>query len=694
MPDATDNRTCPGVVQARVFGSFALLDSQHCAIHLSNRRAAAIIAILCLSSDRRVDRDTLSRLLWPGRFTAQAKASLRQCLHQLVRQLEELDLDILEVERSHITLRRGLLTSDLDALQSALADGRAREAATILEAIGSMPLLDDLALNGALREWLDARRVHFDAQIRAALLAIDTNRSVPDHTHLINAAQARFPALQPFRNITNKVTVAVLPFDQIDEVGGNFFLAEGVTDELSSQLGKVGAIALVGRTSIAAVAQRGETLTQMATSLRASHLVEGDVRRTPEHIEIRIALIEGASGTEVWADRITGSIEDFFDSRKVIGANITAALCRALGLPVSPAPMRRMTTDRAAYSLYLQGRSLIQRSMNAGAPAKAVELLEESLALDPDFAECWTALADAQIHNAVFTPCLDRVERSEMAAHYARKAVELDPGQGHALSIQGIHEWTRKNPAGALDLAFEGYAREPENADVAARLGSFLLYLGRTRQALPFVEAAVEQNPVIGRNYTMLTTAYFNLGEFEKAAAAGQRMVDLGIPGMWLAVLKAAAGEHEAAVADYYASRLLMNSVILPPVGTEPMNDQARDAYWMIAAKGCCSGTPEDRAMYCQMLTGLHATMPDPCDPSIVFPAIWMGHSELVMKAYRECIHPANMFGLMSLWADVEPLRRTRDHPDFMQFADDMGLVEAWNRHGWPDLMPCDPRAG
>ena len=85
--------------------------------------------------------------------------------------------------------------------------------------------------------------------------------------------------------------------------------------------------------------------------------------------------------------------------------------------------------------------------------------------------------------------------------------------------------------------------------------------------------------------------------------------------------------------------------------------------------------------------------MPDPYDSTIIFPAIFMGHSDLVMKIYSECIHPANMFGLMSLWIDIDPINRTIRRPGFIEFADAIGMVEAWNRFGWPDLIPADPRS-
>lgn len=122
------------------------------------------------------------------------------------------------------------------------------------------------------------------------------------------------------------------------------------------------------------------------------------------------------------------------------------------------------------------------------------------------------------------------------------------------------------------------------------------------------------------------------------------------------------------------------------------MSNQARDFYWHTAARGVCSGEDADRATYRQMLETLHTAMADPHDPSIAWPAIWMGHAELVMKLYRERIHPANMPGLMSLWADIEPIRQVRSHPGFMSFAEDIAMVAAWEAYGWPDLMPSDPR--
>ncbi|MEM6858630.1 MAG: tetratricopeptide repeat protein [Pseudomonadota bacterium] len=680
------------LTKAALFGEFRIEAPDGETLALTNRRASLLLAILCLEPEHSMDREALARLLWADRFLPQAKASLRQCLLELKGKLEARGIDPLAVSRSAVALKPECLSTDLGALEAALSAGETDQLVDQLLAIGNRPLLQGASLNPAFDEWLAELRDHIDARLRSGLS--DAIRAAPKGTaeRLVEAARARFPSYRTINQIRPEVTLAVLPFAQIDSVGGNFFLADAVVDELSTRLAGVDGVALAGRTSVASVAGKSGTLTDMASTLGVSHLIEGEVRRTDQNIEVRIALINGQTGTEVWSDSVGGSIEHFFDGRKVIGANIIAAICSALGLAAKPAPSRKMTRDREAYALYLQGRYMIQRVGGAEVYEKGIQLYQQALQIDPDFAECWTALANAHIMTAALTPSLERLEQSAEAARCAERALTLDANQGHAYSILGIHEWTNFNPARALELAYEAYARDPGDADVCSRLGSCLLYLGKAREALPFVEAAVDRDPVYARNYAMLASAHLCLGNFDAAYACGQRMDDLGLPSIWSALALMAQGHHDKAVDTYYESRFLVGTIIMPPPDMAPMDEAARDAYFGMAARGVCSGNENARAVYCQVIDGLHVTMPDPYDHSIAFAAIWLGHSELAMKVYSERIHPANMFGLASLWIDIDPINRTIRHPDFLNFAERIGMVEAWERFGWPDLMPVDPR--
>jgi Tfp pilus assembly protein PilF len=400
-----------------------------------------------------------------------------------------------------------------------------------------------------------------------------------------------------------------------------------------------------------------------------------------------VSLVDGATGFECWSHGYRGTTGNVFALQDDIARAVSRELGSALGLDIDVPGQRRTTSSKAAYELYLQGRALTARAIGDGVLDKAVELLEESLAIDPGFAAGWTALAEAYVYTVVYTPCLDRLEKSARMAECARKAIELDPSQGHARAMLGIHHWTLNDPVGALDLAHEAYRLEPDNPDVVLRLGSFLLYIGRTREALPYIEQAIDRDPVNGRNFAMLSVAQLNLGNLDAAIAAGQRMVDLGLPSMWLAVATAASGDRKRAVAQYRKTSLLMNTVIFPPAGSRPLSGSALNIYWQVAARGVCSGGAVHRKVYCSVLDYLHKTLPDPSDTSIVAPAIWMGYSQMVFKTLGSQITPANMYCLMSLWADIEPIRRIRLHPEFLSFAERIGLVAAWEKYGWPDLL-------
>lgn len=681
-------------LEAQLFGGFQLSTDCGQEIEIGNRRARGLLAMLLLQPGQPLEREYICKLLWTGRFEAQARASLRQCLLGLGKISDCLGCDLLDVSRSRIGLNTGLVRSDIDDLASALDDGHWKRAIERVATIGGKPLLDQMQFGEAFECWLAERRQateqQLHAKVSAALARLKVSGNLADHNKLLDAWMVRHPASS--RVImdglhSGRTRVAVLPFASHDSESDDGYFADGIVDELITTLGQVPQLLVAGRTSSFQFRNTKRTLPEIADLLHVSHLVEGSVERRHEDIRMNVRLIDGQTGFESWSYRYDGTVDDIFAAREAVAKRITRELGGALGLDVAEPDVRRMTTNKEAYSLYLQGRALTRRAIGDGVLATAIALLEQALAIDPDFAECWTALAEAHVYTAVYTPCLDKLGEVERMAQCAKKAIMLAPQQGHAKAMLGLYQWTRNDAVGALDLAFEAYRLEPENPAVTMRLGSFLLYCGRTQQALPYLEAAIDQDPVDGRNYGMLCTAQLNLGNIEAAIAAGKRSTDLGHPPLHWSVATAALGHHELAVEQYYQGRLLMNTVIFPPAGTQPMGPEAMDAYWQLAAKGIHSGHEEDRQRYCQTLDFLHATLPDPHDPTIVWPAIWMGYAPMVFKTLGAQITPPNMVGLMSLWADIEPIRQTRLHPDFLEFAARIGLVAAWEKYGWPDLM-------
>jgi TolB-like protein len=691
MPDRTPQPGTLAPLRAVLFGSLQLFTPDGTPIAINGKRSQALLAVLCLNPGTAVDRDQLSQLLWRGKFRAHARASLRQTLLGLKKQLAPVRDDVLEITRDRVAVNAGAVQSDLDELERALVGGPDASASELLLAIGGKPLLDRIDLGEPFGQWLAIQRAQVEQRLLHAVEdALSSWQRLGDRLaegRLRDAWRLRDSA-NVLSGIDRRIRIAVLPFYSSDAEVARGPIAQGFFDELITTLGQVPELLIAGRASSLTAGKLDRRLPTIARVLRVSHLLEGTVRLQGDLVRVHINLIDGQSGFEIWAQAYSGTTEDVFALQADIAREVTRELGRALKLEVQSPPSRRTTTSKAAYALYLQGRALTARAIGDGVLAKAVELLEASLEIDPEFAACWTALAEAHVYTAVYTPCLDRLAESRRMAECASKAIELDPEQGHARAMLGIYCWTQNDPVGALDLAHEAYRLEPDNPDVALRLGSFLLYIGRTQEALPYIEAAIDQDPVNGRNFAMLSVAQLNLGNLDAAVAAGQRMVDLGLPSMWLGVATAAAGQHELAVEQYRQTRFLMNTVIFPPAGTRPLTGPTLKAFWQIAARGVCSGQKIHRAVYCTVLDYLHATLPDPCDTSIVAPAIWMGYSKMVFKTIGTQITPANVYCLMSLWADIEPIRQTRLHPDFLPFAERIGLVAAWEKYGWPDLLP------
>jgi len=680
------------MLRATLFGAFRLSLPNGDEIDITGKRAQAVLAILCLTPGVAVERGRLCELLWQGRFQAQARASLRQTILGLKKQLAPVQPDFFDVSRDSIAVNGFAVHSDLSELESALAKGPQSRASEILLEIGGKALLGRIRFGDAYEQWLAGRRAQVEQQLKyaveEALADLQRRGDIQVHARLLDAWRLRFPSA-PTSDTDTRTRVGVLPFQSIgaDEATGP--IAQGLFDELVTTFGQVPQLLVAGRGSSIQLAHSDKSLIELARTLRVAYLVQGSVQRQGEDVRVHVSLVEGASGFERWAHGYRGNTTNVFALQDDIARAVSRELGSELGLAIDVPGQRRTTSSKAAYELYLQGRALTARAIGDGVLDKAVELLEASLAIDPEFAACWTALAEAYVYTAVYTPCLDRPGKSARMAECARKAIELDPSQGHARAMLGIHHWTLNDPVGALDLAHEAYRLEPDNPDVVLRLGSFLLYIGRTEEALPYIEQAIDQDPVNGRNFAVLSVAQLNLGNLEAAIAAGQRMVDLGLPAMWLAVAIAASGDRKLALAQYRKTRELMNTVIFPPAGTRPLSGLVLNTYWNVAARGVCSGSAVHRKIYCSVLDYLHKTLPDPSDTSIVAPAIWMGYSDMVFKTLGTQITPANMYCLMSLWADIEPIRQTRLHPEFLPFAERIGLVAAWEKYGWPDLLPA-----
>lgn len=643
--------TAEPAARATLLEAFRLFDRNGIEIVIPNKRARAILSMLCLTIGEPIDRETLSKLLWPGRFPAHARASLRQCLLELGKLLAPLGPDVLVITRNSVAIRPGAIQTDLDEAQPA-----------------GKRILAQLDFGEPFNSWLAARRLEIEGRL-ATGLDIPVGAAAPPSTG-------------------NKSGVAVLPFRTASEPGGQGYFADGMVDELITALGRVPQLLVAGRTSSFHFRDSKLPSAQIAAELGVNHLVEGSVQRQGEQVRIHVHLISGETGFELWGDRFDGDLDGIFALQEAVAQAVTNALATAIGIALQPPVMSGMTRSKEAYDLYLQGRALCVRVMGDGVLDKGIGLLEQAVAHDPDFVEGWIAVAEAHQMVAVYTQCPDRPAAVGRMADCAHRAMALSPASGYPVALLGIERWIAGDIVGALDHAYRAYRLEPANPAVTMRLASLLIYCGRVEDAAPFVQAAIEQDPIDGRKHALVWAVDMARGNFDAAAQAGQRMVDLAFPSIYLAIANMALGKHDLAVEQYKLTKRLVNTVIMAPAGTGTMSDEAMDSYWQIAANGVCSGKQADREAYRQVLDFMFATLPDKGDLAIAAPAIFTGHAELAFKALGDHASPANMLAYVNLWTKAEPICRVWQDDEFIPFAQRIGMAAAWDKYGWPDLLP------
>lgn len=680
----TDNKiTKNSIVSITLFGNFNVLNKDKLPVTIADKKAKAILAILCLAPNNTMDRSILTELLWPGRYPAQAKSSLRQCILKLGKAFEADQPELLTVSRDKISLNPAFFSSDAQGLVNAISRLETDHALAISKENMNACMLEDISINSPFNAYAKKLIEQFEIAVENKILQL---KDLADNEKALTNAHRLYKLWHRRLDQKNKLPIAVLPFNVAPEDANKTYIGQGLTDQIIYLLGQISQLQMIGRRSSFLVANTNKTVQEIATTLKVKYLIDGIVRIDGEKIKIDVQLINGKTGFQEWAGQYQGDIHKMFALQEMVATNLVNELEDTLGLKLVVPKINQMTVSHKAYDLYLQGRALTKRIFGEGVLESAVSMFEQALALDDNFAECWAALAEANAYVMVFTPCSNKTPYMTRLSQCAEKALNIDPNCGLALTMKGVCLWDQNNPCEAIKLAYQAYEVSPNDAAVVSRLGSFLLYIGLSEKAFPFVAKAVALEPLDGRHLVHLVPALLNLGKVDEAVDVGQKATLVGMPSITLAYANTIKGEHDLAVKQYSQTRLMMNAIMNTPSGERPMTEEELDNYWHVVANGVCSGREDARQTYCRLLDHMYATIPDRFDLSIVMPAVWMGYAEMVFKTLEEDINPANFAALPYLWGHHAPASTIRKHPDFEKFCDKIGLIKAWEAFGWPEV--------
>ena len=304
-------------------------------------------------------------------------------------------------------------------------------------------------------------------------------------------------------------SIAVLPFENLSDDQQNTYLADGIQDDILSNLAKVADLKVISRTSVRQYRGGARNLREIGLALGVAHILEGTVRRFGNRLRVNAQLINARTDAGIWADTFDREMTDLFALQSELAAHIANAL-RANLSPEEKASMQmHPTADLDAYELYLQARDLFRWS-GAGDPTengeKALRLLDEALGRDPGFALAH-ALA-SRFHGELYWFGFDRKRaRLAQAKREAETALRLRPDSGDArLALAYYHYFGgRDYDLARKELALARQA-SPNDAEVWDAAGAVDRREGQWDSAIAHFEKARQLDP---RNASVI----WNLGE-------------------------------------------------------------------------------------------------------------------------------------------------------------------------------------
>jgi TolB-like protein/DNA-binding winged helix-turn-helix (wHTH) protein/Tfp pilus assembly protein PilF len=292
-------------------------------------------------------------------------------------------------------------------------------------------------------------------------------------------------------------SLAVLPLDNLSGDTSQDYFADGMTDELITDLAQIGALRVISRTSVMAYKGVRKPLPEIARELNVDAVVEGTVLRSGEQVRITAQLIQARADRHLWADSYEGNLRDTLALQKQVARSIAQQI-QVKVTPQEQAALKYVKAiDPGAYEAYLRGRYFWNKRTADGLK-KAIEYFNQAIAIDPRYAAAYSGLADTYAllgdwQYAVMTP-KEAMPRAKAAA---LKAVELDDslGEAHAslaFCLDG-YEWNFE----AADREFRrALELSPGYATGHHWYSWHLALLGRNIEAIDEMRRALDLDPL------------------------------------------------------------------------------------------------------------------------------------------------------------------------------------------------------
>lgn len=369
--------------------------------------------------------------------------------------------------------------------------------------------------------------------VRQIRCALDDDVSAPRYVETRQRLGYRFIAPvtevvpDPRPPSSRKIMLVVLPFDNLSGDADEDYFSDGLTEELTTQLGRLNPerLGVIARTSAMRYKRPTETVEQIGRQLRVHYLLEGSVRRSGSRVRIAAQLIQVSDQTHIWAESYERDLGDVL----ALQSDVANAVAREIQVKLGSKQQKRRADVRRmeprALDAYLKGRYFWNKR-SKDALQKSVRYFESAIAEDAGYAEAYAGLADCYLRMLDFNYMVtsDAIANARAATD---KALELNDGLAEAhtsLAHRSFHEfdWARAERAFRCALALD-----PNYGIAHYYYSNFLAAMRRFDEAIREARCALEHDPVSPATSVNVAFILYFAGRYPDAIAHGERALEI-----------------------------------------------------------------------------------------------------------------------------------------------------------------------
>lgn len=326
-------------------------------------------------------------------------------------------------------------------------------------------------------------------------------------------------------------SIAVLPFTNMSEDKGTAYFADGVHEDLLTQLALLADLKVVSRTSVMEYRDTKKNARQIAAELGVGSLVEGSVRRAGNQVRVSAQLIDASSDKHLWAKSYDRELKDIF----AIQSELATEIARALRVTLNPRAETQITTrptsSLEAYDLFLRAQELFNQSQGTvrewASLKDRIALLSKAVELDPQFAHAWARLATE--HARAYYSATDKTTARQAQVKLAMdRALGLAPEDLIVRIAEGDYSRMALADYERAAQAYEKVLRAaPHNVDALNGLATVYLYQDRAAERVTLIERALTVEPRSFGALERLKFHYVIYRHYERALAYQQNLIEL-----------------------------------------------------------------------------------------------------------------------------------------------------------------------